>query len=124
MPLADVSHQSDRLEFSRQGRSSDVFKRDRKLVPLPFHIDGVEHVPRAIEREPGHVVFHNLRDTRHHLIHPLCPKNPCASNGGSGASRTRKPRRYVPIRTGWAFQMPNATVAVGTGLEPAHASLA
>src|SRR5438045_3496419 len=44
--------------------------------------------------------------------------------GGSGASRTRKPRRYVPLRTGWAFQMPNATVAVGAGLEPAHASLA
>ena len=42
-------------------------------------------------------------------------------HGGSGASRTRKPRRYVPLRTGWAYHMPNATVAVGAGLEPAHA---
>ena len=42
--------------------------------------------------------------------------------GGEGASRTRKPRRNIPPRTGWAFQMPNATVAVGAGLEPAHAS--
>ena len=32
------------------------------------------------------------------------------------------PRRYVPPRTGWASHMPNATVAVGAGLEPAHAS--
>ena len=31
------------------------------------------------------------------------------------------PRRYVPPRTGWASHMPNATVAVGAGLEPAHA---
>ena len=30
------------------------------------------------------------------------------------------PRRYVPPRTGWASHMPNATLAVGAGLEPAQ----
>ena len=43
------------------------------------------------------------------------------NSGGSGASRTRRTRGYVPHRTGWAFHMPNATLAVGAGLEPAHA---
>jgi hypothetical protein len=50
---------------------------------------------------------------------PVAPTHPTL--GGEGASRTRKSRRHVPPRTGRAFQMPNATVAVGAGLEPAHA---
>ena len=62
---------SDRLEFSREGCSADVFKRDWELILLPFDIDGVEHVARAIEREPGHVVLYDLLDTWRHLIHPL-----------------------------------------------------
>jgi hypothetical protein len=37
-----------------------------------------------------------------------------SQTGGSGASRTRKPRRYVSLRTRWAFRLPNATSTPAT----------
>lgn len=39
------------------------------------------------------------------------------ATGGSGASRTLTSRRYVPLRTGWACHMPNASVAEEARLE-------
>ena len=120
--LAYVAHQRDRLEFSGERCSTDILKRDRKLILLPFHIDRVEHVARAIEREPGHVVLHDLLDTRHHLIHLPDLKRTAHKVAVAARVERTSPEGTSRLERDGLPTCPTLPLAVGAGLEPGHAS--